>query len=305
VAIWWLLSRSTTGFRLRAVGANPAAARTAGMSVSGSTVQAMLFAGALAGLAGAIILLDGATSYQVVPGIDSNVGFDAITVALLGRSTPWGTVFGGLLIGALQAGGRIMQVTTAAEGGTGISINIVTVIEALIVIFIAAPRLIRALFRLKEGAGAALTAASTNLSVAITIARRGRIPKHVLIGGVQIVLGLLGGLAFGLTARAAHQATLQFSLSTDAINLGSWTFTARPVALVLCALTVIAGILRATKVIGGRLAASVAIFGLVTAFMVWSVAGSVNGLNIVSLLQGSLFPAAIPLILGGLAGVIG
>ncbi len=305
VVVWWLLSRSTLGFRLRAVGANPAAARTAGMSVSSSTVQAMLIAGGLAGLAGAIILLGGATSYQVVPGIDSNVGFDAITVALLGRSSPWGTVFAGLLVGALQAGGRIMQVTTASGGGTGISINIVTVIEALIVIFIAAPRLIRALFRLRESAGGALAAASTNLSVAVSIARKARVPKHLLIGGIQIVLGLFGVWAFGLTARAAHQSILQFSLPGAAVDLGAWTFTARPVALVLCAVAVIVGILRATRVLGGRLSASIAIFCLVTAFMIWSVAGSVNGLNVVSLLQGSLFPAAIPLILGALAGVIG
>ncbi|HEY2697745.1 MAG TPA: hypothetical protein VGJ45_19955 [Pseudonocardiaceae bacterium] len=305
LGVWWLLSRSTIGFRLRAVGANPAAARTAGMSVSSSTVQAMLIAGGLAGLAGAIILTDGATSFQVVPGIDSNVGFDAITVALLGRSTPWGTLFGGLLVGALQAGGRIMQVTTASQGGTGISINIVTVIEALIVIFIAAPRLIRALFRLKEGAASALTAASTNLSVVINIARKQRIQKHLLIGGVQIVLGVLGLWAFGLTARVGGHVLLQFALSDESIHLPQATFVARPVTIVLCLLTIVVGILRATKVLGPRWSASIAIFGLVTAFMLWSVAGSPNGLNIVSLLQGSLFPAAIPLILGGLAGIIG
>ncbi|HEY4020674.1 MAG TPA: hypothetical protein VGM75_18420, partial [Pseudonocardiaceae bacterium] len=305
VGVWWLLTRSTIGFRLRAVGSNPAAARTAGMSVPNSTVQAMVIAGALAGLAGAIILLDGATSFQVVPGIDSNVGFDAITVALLGRSTPWGTLFGGLLVGALEAGGRIMQVTTAAQGGTGVSINIVTVIEALIVIFIAAPRLIRALFRLKEGAAGALNAASTNLSVVINIARKNRIPKHLLIGGVQIVLGLLGLWAFGLTARVGGHVLLQFSLSQETIHLPQATFVARPVTIVLCLLTVAAGVLRATKVLGSRWTASIAIFGLMTAFMLWSVAGSTNGLNIASLLQGSLFPAAIPLILGGLAGIIG
>jgi simple sugar transport system permease protein len=178
---WWLLSRSTIGFRLRAVGANPAAARTAGMSVSASTVQAMVLAGALAGLAGTIMALGGTTSYQITPGISSNFGFDAITVALLGRTKPWGTVGAGLLLGALKAGGRAMQAATAtgANAGSGVPIDIVTVIEALIVIFIAAPRLTREIFRLKERAGSALTGAVTNLAVTISIVRKQRVPRLI------------------------------------------------------------------------------------------------------------------------------
>ncbi len=152
-AVWWLMSRSTIGFRLRAVGANPAAARTAGMSVSASTAQAMLLAGALAGLAGTIMALGGTTSYQITPGISSNYGFDAITVALLGRTRPWPTVWAGLLLGALKAGGRTMQAATASAAGGGVPIDIVTVIEAMIVIFIAAPRLISAVVRLKGRPG--------------------------------------------------------------------------------------------------------------------------------------------------------
>jgi ABC-type uncharacterized transport system permease subunit len=148
----WLLTRSTLGFRLRAVGANPTAARTAGMSVERTYAVAMLLAGGLAGLAGATQVLG--TAYTLTPGISANIGFDAITVALLGRASPWGTVLAGLLFGALRAGGVQMQAQT------GTPIDVVTVIQALIVILIAAPPLIRSIFRLRAartgGAGATL-----------------------------------------------------------------------------------------------------------------------------------------------------
>jgi ABC-type uncharacterized transport system permease subunit len=148
----WLLGRSTLGFRLRAVGANPDAARTAGMSVGRAYATAMLLAGGLAGLAGSTQVLG--TAYTITPGISANIGFDAITVALLGRANPWGTVLAGLLFGALRAGGVQMQAQT------GTPVDVVTVIQALIVIFIAAPPLIRAIFRIRApgagGAGASL-----------------------------------------------------------------------------------------------------------------------------------------------------
>ncbi|MBO0840757.1 MAG: hypothetical protein J2O49_08060, partial [Sciscionella sp.] len=305
--VWWLLSRSTIGFRLRTVGANPAAARTAGMAVGASTVQSMVLAGALAGLAGTILTLGGATSYAVTPNISSNVGFDAITVALLGRTSPWGTVFAGLLFGALKAGGRHMETVTqmvassSGQPGSGIPIDIVTVIEAFIVIFIAAPKLIRGMFRLKARAGGAITGATTNLTVAVTALRKQRVPRHVAIGALLVVLGVLAGLAFALPHRSGSPVTLQFSIGGG----GSWTFSARPAVLVLCALAVVAGVLRLTKALGGRWCAALAIFGLVTAFMLWALAGSSSGLNIVSLLQGTLFPSAVPFILAALAGVIG
>ncbi|MGH3630648.1 MAG: ABC transporter permease subunit, partial [Sciscionella sp.] len=299
VGVWWLFSRSTLGFRLRAVGANPAAARTAGMPVGATTMQAMLLAGALTGLAGTVLALGGATSFEVTPNISSNVGFDAITVALLGRSRPWGAVGAGLLFGALRAGGRSMQAST------GVPIDIVTVIQALIVIFIAAPMLIKALFRLRGTIGSAISGATTNLAISISTVRKTRIPRPVLVGGIQAVLGVLALVLFGLSARAGNPTTLQFSLPGDALALGSWSFTARWVILALCVLAVATGGARMFGMLPARWCASVAIFALVAAFMIYSVAGTPSGLNLVSLLQGALFPAAIPLILGALAGVIG
>ncbi|MDQ4490257.1 ABC transporter permease [Sinomonas sp. ASV486] len=138
--VWWLLSRSTVGFEFRAVGANPHAARTAGINVGRSTVLVMAIAGALSGLAG-IAQVSGTEKY-LSAGVAASIGFDAITVALLGRSTPWGTFFAGLLFGAFRAGGVSMQAVTQTP------IDIVLVIQSLIVLFIAAPPLVRAIFGL-------------------------------------------------------------------------------------------------------------------------------------------------------------
>jgi simple sugar transport system permease protein len=137
--VWWLLTYSRLGFRLRAVGANPAAARTAGMSVENSYIVVMLISGALCGLAGVSQVLG--TNPSITGDIDSGIGFDAITVALLGRANPVGTVFAGLLFGALRAGSPLMQAYAPNE--------LVQVIQALIVLFIAAPAVIRTIFRLK------------------------------------------------------------------------------------------------------------------------------------------------------------
>ncbi len=140
VFVWWLLERSTIGFELRAAGANPAAARTAGMSVGRVILVTMLIAGALAGLAATAQVLG--TERSLTAGVAASYGFDAITVALLGRSRPWGTFFAGLLFGALKAGGFLMQSLTATP------IDIVLVVQSIIVLLIAAPPLVRAVFRL-------------------------------------------------------------------------------------------------------------------------------------------------------------
>ncbi len=142
VAVWWILDRSTIGFAIKAVGANPHAAATAGMSVGTTTIITMTLAGALAGLAGVQAALGPSASGVPVPlsaGIVGSIGFDAITVALLGRSKPLGTVLAGLLFGALHAGGLAMQSIAQTP------LTLTTVLQALIVLFVAAPALITAL----------------------------------------------------------------------------------------------------------------------------------------------------------------
>jgi general nucleoside transport system permease protein len=151
--MWWLLSRSTTGFQFRTVGANPNAARTAGMSVERTWVLAMLLAGGLAGLSGAV-----ATQGQFPFNLNSQsygtYGTDGITVALLGRARPLGVVLSALLFGALDAGGTVMEAATTVPS------DIVEVIEGLIVLFVAAPLMIRAVFRLRSAQSTGLEAVS-------------------------------------------------------------------------------------------------------------------------------------------------
>lgn len=141
-AVWWLLERSSIGFEFRAVGLNPAAARTAGISVAKVTVLAMIVSGALCGLAGSAPTLG--TERFLTSGIAGSYGFDAITVALLGKSRPGGVVAAGILFGALKAGGTLMQTATSTP------IDIVLVLQSTIVLFIAAPPLVRAMFHLPE-----------------------------------------------------------------------------------------------------------------------------------------------------------
>lgn len=142
IGVAWLLNRSTLGFEYRAIGANPKAARTAGMLVSRGYITVMLISGALAGLAGVAQIAG--TEKSLDSEIAGSIGFDAITVALLGRSKPWGTFFAALLFGAFKAGGTSMAVNA------DVSIDIVAVVQSLIVLFIAAPPLIRSIFRIKE-----------------------------------------------------------------------------------------------------------------------------------------------------------
>ena len=150
---WWLMERSRLGLTFRAVGENPHAARVAGIDVSRTTVWVMIVSGALVGLAGVSQVL-GTSTTGFSTDVDAGMGFDAITVALLGRSSPLGVLGAAILFGGFRAGGATMQ---AAER---IPIEIVTVIQSLIVLFIAAPPLVRAILRLpRPGSRRAGTAA--------------------------------------------------------------------------------------------------------------------------------------------------
>jgi ABC-type uncharacterized transport system permease subunit len=118
-------------------GENPDAARYAGVRSGLSVVIAMTLAAGLAGLAGACQITG--VLGRASPGFSAGIGFDAIAVALLGRSHPLGILLAGLLFGALEAGGRQMQVDA------GVSIDLISIIQALIIVFVAAPLLIRKL----------------------------------------------------------------------------------------------------------------------------------------------------------------
>jgi len=143
IFVWYLVNRSSMGFQFRAVGENPSAARVAGINVKMVYVLAMVVSGGLVGLAGADQVL-GNTPSGFSSGVDAGIGFDAITVALLGRSRPWGVFFSGLLFGALKAGGYNMQASQQ------IPIDIVLVVQSVIVLLIAAPPLVRTVFHLPK-----------------------------------------------------------------------------------------------------------------------------------------------------------
>ncbi len=139
----WLLFRSTWGFEFRAAGFSPGASKYAGMDVGVLYTSVMFISGALCGVAGAMITL-GLPPYRATDNFPGTIGFDAISIALLGRSHPTGTMWAGLLFGALIAGGRVMQASAGA------SVDLVLVMQALIVAFIAAPELVRTIFRMKK-----------------------------------------------------------------------------------------------------------------------------------------------------------
>ena len=153
--VWWLLTKTTVGYKFRAVGANSQAARTAGISVPFVITSTMMICGALAGLGGAVHVLG--SEHALNTDVAGSFGFDAITVALLGRAQPLGTVFAALLFGALHTGGRMMQ------SNTGVPLDIVVVTQGLIVLFIAAPMFVRYIFRLKKlNASTSLTSKGWN-----------------------------------------------------------------------------------------------------------------------------------------------
>ena len=141
--VWWLLNRSTTGFQFRALGHNPNASRVAGINIGLNYVLVMAVSGALAGLAGTSQILG--TEGFLTTGVAASFGFDAITVALLGRNNPIGVLASGILFGGLRAGAVTMQ------ANQGVPIDIVFIVQSMIVLFIAAPPLVRAIFRLPNG----------------------------------------------------------------------------------------------------------------------------------------------------------
>lgn len=143
--VWWVLARSTVGFEVRTLGANPDAARYAGMRPRLLMVGAMSVGGALAGLAGTIEIL-GVSGYMPAA-YATNIGFDAITVALIGRANPFGILFGSLLLGALRAGAPTMQITA------GIPVEMIDILQGVMLFFLAADVIVRWVFRLRRVEG--------------------------------------------------------------------------------------------------------------------------------------------------------
>jgi general nucleoside transport system permease protein len=141
VFVFWFLFKTTLGFEIRAVGANPDGARYAGMSIVKNFVIAMTLSGALAGLAGATQVLG--IDHWVGQGFSAGYGFDSIAIALLGQSHPFGVVLAALLWGTLRSGATRMQSLA------GVPIEIISIIQGLVIVFVAAPAVIRWIYRIR------------------------------------------------------------------------------------------------------------------------------------------------------------
>ena len=201
VLLWWLMSRSTLGFHFRAVGSNPRAARVAGISPARTAFLVLAVAGALVGLAGAVHVLG--TERRLTEGVAGNIGFDAITVALLGRSGPVGIVLAGLLFAALSTGGRFM------ETNQGVPLDLVQVIQVLVVLFIAAPPLVRTLIGLRRidhpGAGARRARRTRAVEVPATVGAAAGASTTSAIPGTTADGPAAGG-SDGSSSGGAHRA---------------------------------------------------------------------------------------------------
>jgi len=141
LGVRWLLARTTIGFEIRTVGQNPSAARYAGIRPVFVIALTMTLSGLLGGLAGAVQMLGVIGFYA--PGITASVGFDSIAVALLGRSNPIGIFFAALLFGAFRAGAPLMQINTS------VPIEVIDIIQALIILVLAAELIVRRVFRIR------------------------------------------------------------------------------------------------------------------------------------------------------------
>lgn len=142
VLIWYILYKTTWGFELRTVGMNPHASQYAGINAVMVTILSMTVSGAIAGLAGASEMLG--TNFRQTQSLSTGYGFDAIAVALLAHNHPLGVIPTAMLFGFMRQGSRLMQLKT------GIPIDIISILQALIIFFIAAPAIIRSIYRLKE-----------------------------------------------------------------------------------------------------------------------------------------------------------
>jgi len=140
--VWWLLYKTTLGYEIRTVGKNPDAARYAGINVPRTIVITMALSGALAGLSAATDILG--VLHFMPNAFFSGYGFDAIALALLGNSHPAGVVLASVLFGAIGAGARNMQ------GMARVPIDITSILQGLIIVFVAAPEIIRVLYRMRE-----------------------------------------------------------------------------------------------------------------------------------------------------------
>lgn len=144
ILIWWLLFKTTLGFEMRTVGANPDAARYAGINITRNIVVTMALSGALAGIAGTIEVLGVSTCRCLPLFFSSGYGFDSIAIALLAKNDPFAIIASSFLFGAMRNGADLMELSS------GVSKHVISLIQALVLLFVAAPAMVRYLLRMRS-----------------------------------------------------------------------------------------------------------------------------------------------------------
>ena len=142
IVVWFLLRKTILGYELRAIGLNPSAAETAGININRGIIVSMVLSGAIAGLGGAVEIMG--VHKRFIDGFSPGYGWDGLAVALVGGLDPFGSMLASILFGALRSGGMIMS------RSTGVPLDINTLLQGLVILFVAAPTLIRSLLRRKK-----------------------------------------------------------------------------------------------------------------------------------------------------------
>ncbi len=273
------------------------------MNITRNFVIAMCLSGALAGLAGANQVLG--TNHDLALAFSSGYGFDSIALALLGKSHPLGVVLAALLFGILRSGATRMQYIAR------IPIDIISIIQGMVIIFIAAPEIIRSMYhahrrppraaRCSPAAGASsggTMAEQTIQPVAPTIDR-----QRVGTGVALLVAGLLMFVLFVLGSQPGQKATFGMNISDTTIPIPDLVLPVQPTLYILILITVFLGGwqlarggIRSTGWLIGVLA-----FCFVAAFLIWATKD--KSFNLVGMLSNTL-GRATPIALAALCGVI-
>ncbi len=196
----FLVNRTPFGFEIRTVGTNPDAARYAGMRVNRTIILVMALSGAFAGLAGSTEILG--TSGFLSPGVFVAIGFDSIAIALLARANPYGIIPAAILWGSMLSGSGLMQQET------GLSIDAVRIVQALVLLFVAADVIVRTVFRIKKGEGRGLRDHEHHLGLGW---RHMSTAQRRTIG---VLFGILGIVLVGAVAPNLDSATRAFTFET-------------------------------------------------------------------------------------------
>jgi simple sugar transport system permease protein len=142
IVVWFLFKRTILGYELRAIGFNPTAAENAGIRINRGVIISLVISGAIAGLGGAVEIMG--VHKRFIDGFSPGYGWDGLAVALVGGLNPVGSMLASILFGALRSGGMVMA------RSTGVPLDINIMLQGLVILFVAAPALIRSLLRRRK-----------------------------------------------------------------------------------------------------------------------------------------------------------